>query len=314
MATGKDDDDLQTCVQGLRKLVLGMPDFSKGIIRYLFAFLYEVASFSKDNKMTASNLAIVFAPNILRSIDGRNSTDIQAILSRSKDEEQVVAKLISHFPALFEEEKLKVMEISKSAATHREGLVQTKSMKGWPASTNKISAIEEEDVVLQLSDLETSYAGAMTSSLHQQHLEIQEMWRHLGHSARYNGGVTPKGFSQVAGHIRVMADAQQALLVSSTELLQTLRSISDSLSSQPNPDTSETTDTTNTTTTTSTLTGFLAVVKFAFVGTREDELHVQQGDALTVVDSTDTKGWWTARKVDGTLGLIPYNYVRRLDL
>jgi len=44
-----------------------LPDSRKWVAWYLFDFLCEVATYQKDNMMTPSNIAIVFAPNIIKA-------------------------------------------------------------------------------------------------------------------------------------------------------------------------------------------------------------------------------------------------------
>jgi len=50
---------------GLRKLILELPPFNKTVLEYLVRFLHNLSKRWKINKMTPSNLAIVFAPNLL---------------------------------------------------------------------------------------------------------------------------------------------------------------------------------------------------------------------------------------------------------
>jgi hypothetical protein len=46
--------------------VKDLPSINKTVVKYLLSFLSEVASHSAENKMTSSNLSIVFGPNLLR--------------------------------------------------------------------------------------------------------------------------------------------------------------------------------------------------------------------------------------------------------
>ncbi|KAJ5067681.1 spermathecal physiology variant [Anaeramoeba ignava] len=52
--------------QKIAKLLLLLPERNQVILQYLMQFLWEIASHSKENKMDASNLSIVFGPNIIR--------------------------------------------------------------------------------------------------------------------------------------------------------------------------------------------------------------------------------------------------------
>ncbi|KAG2187237.1 hypothetical protein INT44_004922 [Umbelopsis vinacea] len=47
----------------------------KSLLRYLFSFLHEVSNHSEENLMTAHNIAVIFAPNLLRDDDERGMPD-----------------------------------------------------------------------------------------------------------------------------------------------------------------------------------------------------------------------------------------------
>jgi hypothetical protein len=51
----------------LRLLIHGLPEVNKSLCFYLSAYLREVAQNSAHNKMDTDNLAMVFAPNLLRT-------------------------------------------------------------------------------------------------------------------------------------------------------------------------------------------------------------------------------------------------------
>ena len=58
--------------------------------------VYRVNAHSESNKMTASNLAVVFAPTIMRS--PHESDEIQDLPSQRK----IIEILIKHTPEIFE--------------------------------------------------------------------------------------------------------------------------------------------------------------------------------------------------------------------
>lgn len=51
---------------------------------------------------------------------------------------------------------------------------------------------------------------------------------------------------------------------------------------------------------------------FSFQATQEDELAMQQGELLDVLDMVDD-GWWVAKNEKGSVGMIPSNYVEILS-
>ncbi|CAM9958348.1 unnamed protein product, partial [Hapterophycus canaliculatus] len=62
-ATGVADD---RWVQAMKNILWAIPNANYNCLRFLFEFLREVATHSATNRMTSENLAIVWAPNLLR--------------------------------------------------------------------------------------------------------------------------------------------------------------------------------------------------------------------------------------------------------
>ncbi|CAM9299558.1 unnamed protein product [Ectocarpus sp. 8 AP-2014] len=53
----------------MKSILWGIPIANYNCLRFLFEFLREVAMHSSTNRMTSENLAIVWAPNLLRPQD-----------------------------------------------------------------------------------------------------------------------------------------------------------------------------------------------------------------------------------------------------
>lgn len=114
-------------VQALGRILQGMPASNKGIVRYLFGFLHQVSLASAHNKMTASNLAIVFAPNVLRPID--NVTDnIMQVLADSKKQLAVVDLMIEKHPFLWEGMDFELQHISKGFEARMKQVIFPKTL------------------------------------------------------------------------------------------------------------------------------------------------------------------------------------------
>ena len=56
-------------LQGIKGLLWQIPGAHYAACKRLFTFLNTVAAYSETNKMTAQNLAIVWAPNLIRPQD-----------------------------------------------------------------------------------------------------------------------------------------------------------------------------------------------------------------------------------------------------
>jgi len=79
----------------MRKCIDSLPPGSRSTLGFLVAHLCRVAKQSSVNKMTPSNLAIVFAPGLVRS------QDEVAALRDFRLQCEVVEDLINNFGALF---------------------------------------------------------------------------------------------------------------------------------------------------------------------------------------------------------------------
>merc|ERR1712137_915746 len=53
-------------VEAIRRIILGLSPSSTALLCYLIGFLQDIEEHSAVNKMTVSNLAIVFGPNVIR--------------------------------------------------------------------------------------------------------------------------------------------------------------------------------------------------------------------------------------------------------
>ncbi|CAM9341000.1 unnamed protein product [Scytosiphon promiscuus] len=83
-------------VQAMRSILWSIPNANYNCLRYLFEFLREVASHSSTNRMTSENLAIVWAPNLLRPqvSKGRVTTSCRR---ESKQTKRLLFKHGAHF-------------------------------------------------------------------------------------------------------------------------------------------------------------------------------------------------------------------------
>jgi len=56
----------QLFFESLAKVIATLPNENRNLLHYLLTFLSDLASCSDENKMTSRNLAVVFAPNLIR--------------------------------------------------------------------------------------------------------------------------------------------------------------------------------------------------------------------------------------------------------
>lgn len=90
------DSCIKNCNQGelALRVVEDLPPINRDIAKYVVRMLQRVAEFQQINKMSVSNLAMVFAPNFLRCPD----TNPQIIFENTKFEKEWLESLINHMP------------------------------------------------------------------------------------------------------------------------------------------------------------------------------------------------------------------------
>ncbi|XP_043084970.1 protein FAM13A isoform X3 [Puntigrus tetrazona] len=106
----------------LRELLLQLPDIHYSLLQYLCHFLSQVEREHAHNRMTATNLATVFGPNVFHVSSGFDGIREQNICNN------IMAKLIQNYSAIFEsveerkqiEEKPSNLIVVKEANTNTE--------------------------------------------------------------------------------------------------------------------------------------------------------------------------------------------------
>lgn len=96
----------------IRKIIAMVPTVNVAILIYLLKFLITVEQHSDINKMNTSNLAMVFAPNLLRPKD----QSMQDVIIDTPAASQVMEFMIINFNEIFSDsEKIVQEEIQKAA-------------------------------------------------------------------------------------------------------------------------------------------------------------------------------------------------------
>ena len=85
----------------MRSLVAALPVENQAVLKHLLALLHEVNSRSAVNKMSSSNLAIVFAPNLLRMRSEEES--IAVVMEHTPVVNEIVKTLIERFEEFYSE-------------------------------------------------------------------------------------------------------------------------------------------------------------------------------------------------------------------
>lgn len=147
--------ELSRILVKLRDLLKQLPEPSYKTLQYLIGHLHRVAEQVEDNKMSASNLGIIFGPTLIRP----RQTDATISLSSLVDypyQARVVELLITHYEKVFD---VSVSPSSQSEANYLEdisftaspqGLQEVSSPETLPTSTDCMLVDRSESEVLEL--------------------------------------------------------------------------------------------------------------------------------------------------------------------
>jgi len=109
--------DYTTRMISFQDLVHALPPMNFTALNFLFEHLFKVSTFSEQNKMTISNLAIIFGPTLLKSPPNSKENEIM-IITRMPFQCKAVEILIEQYEWLFgpieyEEESIDEEELGK---------------------------------------------------------------------------------------------------------------------------------------------------------------------------------------------------------
>ena len=90
--------DDEAAIRSIKSAFTLLPLRNLRTIKALSFLQYKVASYSEENKMVPSNLAIVFSPSLFRS----SAEDIEVVLKESKEANKLAERFITHFHEFFE--------------------------------------------------------------------------------------------------------------------------------------------------------------------------------------------------------------------
>lgn len=95
-----EDEDMNKAVSAIKTCLDTLPHANHHLLQYICMFLKEISQFSDVTKMTISNLAIVFAGNLLRPQVETDSTRLKhGVIKR------VIETIVTHTDTMFEKPK-----------------------------------------------------------------------------------------------------------------------------------------------------------------------------------------------------------------
>ena len=88
-------------IETLKSVLTMLPRSHRIVLKYLLAFLVKVSKKSEINKMTPANIAIVFAPNLLKPI----GDDIMVQITDSAYSNSLMELFVTDFEEIFKVKK-----------------------------------------------------------------------------------------------------------------------------------------------------------------------------------------------------------------
>lgn len=119
-------------VRYVRHLIKSLPEGNRETLKYLIAFLSRVEKHSDVNKMAIHNLATVFAPNLLKPMEG----NMLQVVQDTPLVNGIVSTFIQEFDAIFSEE-----EPSEVAP------VMAITIHDYVAQSDKELSIKKDDII-----------------------------------------------------------------------------------------------------------------------------------------------------------------------
>lgn len=93
----------------IKKILTYLPKGNYNLLAHLCLLLKEVSSLSDENKMTAENIGVIFAPNLLRH-PNPNQLDIQSLMMEGRNSATLMTLLVWDAQYFFKEEPMEEKE------------------------------------------------------------------------------------------------------------------------------------------------------------------------------------------------------------
>ncbi|EFC40646.1 rho GTPase activating protein [Naegleria gruberi] len=169
LAAERIPDEEQRLVM-IQKVIKFLPPTNFTILKNLCLFLKKVAANSSINKMSPSNLAIVFAPNLLKSDLPQSHMEI---LQDSKYSSNLMTTLIAEAHSIFGDDE----SSNNSSSTSSSSSVSASSISSSNTSNNSSSSSTTASTTATVSNTQTTTTTTTSTTQQQQQEEqLEEGW------------------------------------------------------------------------------------------------------------------------------------------
>ncbi|XP_075341188.1 rho GTPase-activating protein 45 isoform X1 [Odontesthes bonariensis] len=181
------DPEILVLVNGVKELLQELPKANMATLRYIIRHLRRIAELEEDNKMSPSNLGIVFGPSLMRPRPTGATISLSSLVDYPH-QARIVEALIVFYSSIFQSKTSQSNKTSRqdSSSTQQESSVrdkmgssgdgeedgsreeQNKSEEGCGSSLGSLGSSEQ----LPDSDSELDESGQRTRSLIKQESEM----------------------------------------------------------------------------------------------------------------------------------------------
>ncbi|XP_072516006.1 rho GTPase-activating protein 45 isoform X2 [Salminus brasiliensis] len=163
----ENDPKLVALVHRLKELLTDLPKANVITLRYIVRHLRRIAELEEENKMSPSNLGIVFGPSLMRPRPSGATVSLSSLVDYPF-QARIVETLIVFYPTIFPSQSNRT---GSSSMVHSQSLQQESSVDGEDSGTNDGDEAERteehgETETAQLNDGREGSTGTLGSLEH----------------------------------------------------------------------------------------------------------------------------------------------------
>ncbi|XP_005734033.1 minor histocompatibility protein HA-1 isoform X1 [Pundamilia nyererei] len=135
------DPEVLVLVDSLRELLKELPKPNIATLRYIVRHLRRIAELEQDNKMSPSNLGIVFGPSLMRPRPTGATISLSSLVDYPH-QARIVEAFIVFYSSIFQSKTSQTHKTSRTASTQQENVTQDKMVS--PVDAEEDASREEK--------------------------------------------------------------------------------------------------------------------------------------------------------------------------